>query len=287
MSEWSVVTKNDKRRVARSGRRAHLRNCEPPSQQHQVVTESWTNEMKNKAVQQIFSLVEQLKGTDFHQQLQTQWNVMISGERSEMAIEKIVCYGIGNFAVHLSAAMWQFAGALCLRDFLQGLQELRSSSEESRKTKVDMSFFDPCTTTMESHILEELEIENHSTNERGKHPLNNIPTLFFMPHCPVRLYGNVLWANWNVLDLVFCFGNSLRTYHERTIGNHQCEISPLIQFIQEEPVSCSTSDLSSTNVPETAFNDSFLTWFEGVNSSSLPPRPEEYHVPKEGEGELL
>ena len=81
---------------------------------------------------------------------------------------------------------------------------------------VKMVYFEPLMTQLERVLLEDVfhvEIIRH--NERGKRSIttsttetckaitdNDRPdkimssTLFYMPHCPMRLYGNVLWSNW-------------------------------------------------------------------------------------------
>ena len=42
--------------------------------------------------------------------------------------------------------------------------------------------------------------------------------MFFMPHCPMRLYSNLLWANWGApLANVFLVGNSLSGYGQRVM----------------------------------------------------------------------
>eukprot|EP00596_Hydrurales_sp_CCMP1899_P010731 CAMPEP_0119055036 /NCGR_PEP_ID=MMETSP1177-20130426/75471_1 /TAXON_ID=2985 /ORGANISM="Ochromonas sp, Strain CCMP1899" /LENGTH=144 /DNA_ID=CAMNT_0007035477 /DNA_START=554 /DNA_END=988 /DNA_ORIENTATION=+ len=47
---------------------------------------------------------------------------------------------------------------------------------------------------------------------KGKHPASKNTTLFFMPHCPYRLYVNLLWANWDNLENVAILGNSFSSY---------------------------------------------------------------------------
>jgi SRR1 len=45
-------------------------------------------------------------------------------------------------------------------------------------------------------------------------------TLFYMPHCPYRLYVNVLWANWHHLENIAILGNSFSSYGlRRSLGN--------------------------------------------------------------------
>lgn len=38
-----------------------------------------------------------------------------------------------------------------------------------------------------------------------------------MPHCPYRLYCNVLWSHWHTLDDVCILGNSFESYSLRRI----------------------------------------------------------------------
>ena len=44
--------------------------------------------------------------------------------------------------------------------------------------------------------------------------------MFFMPHCPFRLYSNVLWANWSpsLLSRVTIVGNSFSAYDSRSLS---------------------------------------------------------------------
>lgn len=80
-------------------------------------------------------------------------------------------------------------------------------------TKPRMIVFDPIMTETDKAILDALGC-SIPHNEKGKRCCGDggedtsavgsprartraIPTLFFMPHCPCRLYSNLLWANWS------------------------------------------------------------------------------------------
>lgn len=54
------------------------------------------------------------------------------------------------------------------------------------------------------------EFGDGSSGSDGRESLTT-PTLFFMPHCPQRLYSNVLWANWSSRG-EWEGGSFLRTY---------------------------------------------------------------------------
>ena len=64
-------------------------------------------------------------------------------------------------------------------------------------------------------MLKELGVEEIDRNEEGKrkaHPDRRV--LFFMPHCDMWLYSNVLWANKDdegSLDRVTIIGNAFST----------------------------------------------------------------------------
>ena len=42
-------------------------------------------------------------------------------------------------------------------------------------------------------------------------------TLFYMPHCGIAMYNNLLWANWNPTTLsdMAVIGNRFSSYNER------------------------------------------------------------------------
>lgn len=66
--------------------------------------------------------------------------------------------------------------------------------------------FDPATTEREIVVYEHFSIPLITANTKGKHVCTG-NVLFFLPHCPYRLYCNILWANWDNLDKVHIFGN--------------------------------------------------------------------------------
>lgn len=82
-----------------------------------------------------------------------------------------------------------------------------------RTPKPRMVVFDPVMTETDKGILNALGC-SIPPNEKGKRCCGVVgednsavgsprartramPTLFFMPHCPYRLYSNLLWANWS------------------------------------------------------------------------------------------
>jgi hypothetical protein len=115
--------------------------------------------------------------------------------------DSIVALGIGSLVSPTSQL--QLALCLCLCKLL-----LTSGGYSS------CSVFDPVLTDMDRELYLHLGIPVLTVNSKGKHSVT-ARTLFFMPHCPYRLYCNVLWANWENLERIHIFGNRLVHYFHR------------------------------------------------------------------------
>ena len=94
-------------------------------------------------------------------------------------------------------------------------------------TAIKTLVFDPVMTALGRDVLEALGMSIITANEQGKRAASLEATgctLFCMPHCPMRLYSNVLWANWTThLSRVIILGNSFRSYRERTFTGRLVE----------------------------------------------------------------
>lgn len=248
-----MVTSQDKRRVVRSGRRCGA----GVSRASATFTLDWNDENTKAAVITTMTFCQSaLVRTRFYQGL------LSSLESCEM--EQVVCLGIGNLSTSpRSPSMWQLACALALREHMKELV---------------ISFYDPCTTLSEAQMMEkEWNIQVLCTDTKGRQTVNGQTTLFFMPHCPLHLYSNVLWTNWYNLDRVVIFGNSLLLYKERAMEKKKVPetLSLLLPFVKQVQINVTKSDVESVvgNL-EHAFNDCYVTVFVINNDTELPPRPE-------------
>lgn len=157
-------------------------------------------------------------------------------------IQHIVCYGVGNFsrtsAHFFSASLWQLAIVLNLRAILDA----------------PLLYYDPCTTKLETELLESINVTVLSINENGKRTSAN--TLFFMPHCPSGLYESVLWSNWGHLETILILGNSLKSYSEALQFDGPCIQAVQGRWLQEDLLRW--SDVNAPGDLEGAFNDTYL-----------------------------
>ena len=107
--------------------------------------------------------------------------------------DHICALGIGSLSSHTSQL--QLAICLCLCDTLLS-------------NGTSCSIFDPMITAVDLEVYRSLHLMVITENTKGKQRIaDEGTTLFFMPHCPYRLYCNVIWANWENLQRVYIFGN--------------------------------------------------------------------------------
>ena len=234
--------------------------------------------------------------------------------------QSIVCYGIGNFGTTRSSApLWQLALAVTIRDYIRTLHThndnddddetsledddhdssssslsstLKSTSNKNndddhrrrrRRRLPTMYYFEPLMTVEESIVLEKLDINIIAENERGgRSVIDEGGCLFFMPHCPMTLYTNLLHANWDCLreNNILIFGNSLSSYIDgggNNSNNNNIDITnnknpqkrqalDILKDLQphweEERLDISKNDISDRPAYfERAFNDSSFTSF--------------------------
>ena len=260
---------------------------------------------------------------------------------------EIVCYGIGNFLPPLSgsdkesyslprypsAPMLQLALALVIRKHLaihhsSSSNELKeqndsdnsgnsSNMHSKHQRSVKMLFFEPLMTDLERTILKDvLFVDIIETNERGKRQAGNNGkrTLFYMPHCPMRLYSNVLWANWGELlwsGNAVVYGNNFHGYDDRILSNDERTdptnaVLKIIPHLVANQIDGLTSKASSGVESdllvkmENAFNDCVVMTFDarderegGVqgggegNNCCFPDRPKEHVFDEGGDGEVI
>lgn len=202
-------------------------------------------------------------------------------------LKSIVCYGIGNFGSTnpmvtkrscWSPPLWQLALALTIQEALL---------EGSNSKKPSMLYFEPGMTPQEKRILEKVDIHILAKNEQGCRQVETTAgslqgphsTLFFMPHCPLSLYTNVLFTNWewDMLQHVVLFGNKLSLYVENEWGNPSSleVLKRLGPFWTEIALPTYTQD--EDHFPShylQAFGDGALTYFFPASGAvALPERP--------------
>lgn len=199
-------------------------------------------------------------------------------------------------------------------------------SYEMQQELVSTVYFEPFIQPMEEKVLAYFHLQVLDKNEHGKRCIDTVReesvsthsdkskfcTLFYMPHCPMRLYSNVLWANWDeelVMDgRMVLFGNSFKAYDERIISSEQKKdktnaIFPLLAFAIETPVLQSQGNRNHKNSKksrivndwedgmsmsmqdlEISFNDCVIMSFANDGKLHFPGRPEEYFVDSSGDG---
>jgi hypothetical protein len=298
VDEWKTVTKNDKRRVAKQSRKRHP----TPSTNHAPIPsnaqQSNGKGSSSPSQEELQNLLNECKEAlqrstcTFFQNCRSTLFLDLSSLPS--SISSIVCYGIGTFGGvrHASASMWQLACAMAILD---SLNEAKKSDKEDATggttSNIDMVFFDPCMTSYEAAFLESNSIGVISSNERGKRLVNDT-TLFFMPHCPMSLYTNVLHTNWDHLfhGRVIIFGNSLSAYANRLEMNANVKLLQQLQpHWTESSITMSKEDIAAMpGYFEQAFNDTSITYFvTSEDKESWPDRPIERPGDDDDGGETI
>lgn len=312
MSDWIVASKKSGKRGAKGIKTAKSVSPSGKSKQMVVLESDMEDDLTvPEAMRRLDSLKEDLKGSLFYQSLreilkirQAAAGLQRSVEQDEQeedpgdtttneaATVRIVAFGIGRFASS-EVSLLQFALLLCLLE-----DEVGTGSD---KVKPKSYIFDPMCGEKEQTICSAFNIETLKENTNGKFDVMAFDsgradedegnegrlTLFYMPHCPYSLYGNVLWRNWENLSNLSILGNSFESYSLRreTGSPSDCDCVRLLHpFVTELEVwDASQADSRKCNkatklkVMENAFNDLSLMFFGGARAEPVqsPARPAE------------
>lgn len=233
--EWTIKTTE-----GRNNRRRRRRNQNQPQPQQQsatILSAAMNNLMLNEQDDdnvslEVFEAAMQqcrmeLLRSEFYQAVLEKCGKIDDDDNNNAkgTANEIVCYGVGNFyTARPSAPMWQLALAFLLREhYCNDEERIRRSTKGGKNGRsgpddVPMYYFEPRMTTKEQEYLEQkARVHVIADNERGCRPIGSQGrTLFFMPHCPMALYSNVLYTNWNGLDRIVIFGNPLSNYLDGT-----------------------------------------------------------------------
>jgi SRR1 len=307
--EWTVIGRKGRHKPAKRVSDETVTQAQPK------LIVKVTPELVSAEVAQLRALQQTLATSAwFQRSLQALDRALQAQLAERSAVSELVCYGIGSMtAVARSSnnAKYQLAFALCLRD---ALCAGRSSDEALEQQQCVTSVYDPVMTSLDDAILKALKITIIDENEQGKRPItatNNdnssssrsSVTVFWMPHCPMRLYSNVLWSNWGAnLSNMIIIGNSFRSYSDRGFwtaadrdsdSSHDNCIRAVMPLCTEESIAFINNKCTAIahnaaaderKLPhiEAAFNDTACIWFPTAtlsldsNKALLNTRPPEH-----------
>lgn len=184
--EWTSVTK--KRTTAKS---SNTSNAKLLAKGHAALSTSTSSENESpQAVADAIVSGKRLVGAS------TYYSFLLHSILSayNAKFESIIAFGLGNLTSETSKL--QLILYLCLCDSLLADGIVGHSK----------SIYDPCISEFDRKVLELLEVPVLTENTKGKHASSST-TLFYLPHCPYRLYCNLLWANWDCFDKMYILGN--------------------------------------------------------------------------------
>ncbi|CAG8518463.1 14200_t:CDS:2 [Dentiscutata heterogama] len=180
------------------------------------------------------------------------------------ALVDIVCYGIGSIEKSITS-QYQFALMLLFKNLFQITGKIYA--------------YDPILSQVDTEVLTHYNIESIKINEKAKRVVTN-QTLFYMPHCPLGLYNNLIEANWDRIKLkdIIIVGNRLDFYNERMITasleRKAPYIIPISFLMATACISCvfyalkilqihlfPSTTIQSPAIPDNTFNDLCWQWF--------------------------
>jgi hypothetical protein len=171
--------------------------------------------------------------------------------QSEHRITNIIALGLGSFQKAHSSLQLSFL--IALRGELEG-----------STGSIEVEVCDPVMNEVDLLVLQRFNMRNIS-NSLGKYTMGlGTKTLYFMPHCPHRLYSNVIFANFDRLPNLLILGNSFEAYKLRllhTAEEDSTDCMRLVNGIVDECVLWDSRKHTSSYLPdnlrhlETAFND--------------------------------
>lgn len=112
----------------------------------------------------------------------------------------IIALGIGSLSKSLTSKL-QIALLIAVRNLLKSSYQINT-----------VKAYDPMMTLTDHAICKRFDIDLIDENKKGKLASKSEVyrfTCFYMPHCPYRLYNNVLFANWDNLSNIIIIGNRL------------------------------------------------------------------------------
>ncbi|RIB15602.1 SRR1-domain-containing protein [Gigaspora rosea] len=201
--EWKVVSKKTALKPARISatiRKNH--NFQYLSQDSKKKNRS-KNVLQNSSENVIYFIEEKmqaLKKSVFFQELKEIIDFQLLPPNRPTLVD-IVCYGIGSIEKSRTS-QYQFALMLLFKNLFQITGKIYA--------------YDPILSQVDTEVLTHYNIESIKINEKAKRAVTN-HTLFYMPHCPLGLYNNLIEANWDRVKLkdVIIVGNRLDFYNER------------------------------------------------------------------------
>lgn len=139
-----------------------------------------------------------LKSTQFYLDMIS----LIKQTAISLPISKIIALGLGPFSS--STSVLQFSLLVSLKN-------------EFTVEHVDI--YEPRSTTLDEEVANYYNITTVE-NRNGLYPNSKEEyVLYYMPHCPYRLYNNVIWSNWEQLSNICILGNSFESYKLRKISS--------------------------------------------------------------------
>ncbi|KAJ2394258.1 sensitivity to red-light reduced protein [Coemansia sp. RSA 2559] len=172
----------------------------------------------------------------------------IIGSIKEFSPVEVVCYGVGSLSIQVS--QWQLALILLINEDLR---------------VPDIVAFDPVTANTDVLTYEQLGVSMIPVNEEAKRKATK-RTLFYMPHCEIFLYENLLSANWTVENLsrIMLIGNSFQRYQDSHDAGVFAQRSPHIKRVLSHVVSTTFPGEKMLKLRQNpyAFTDTCLQHFE-------------------------
>ena len=172
-------------------------------------------------------------------------------------------------------------------------ESITSNPFEHEQQQVPIYYYEPCILPIEKQLLEtKFHIHVLETNDLGKLSVesmrqrwnslspsipgcsatnspklsDDLHTLFYMPHCPMRLYCNVLWAHWDHI----CSTSRQQSTTSSTITQPetpQVRQTPTTSEVKQK------NDASTCNNPIVIFGNSFRSYDDRIVSSEQRSDP--------------